>query len=1335
MTYTTTVLMRRLASLQAGITMFALIAMSSPLMVMAQEETLAPETENTEVVVEEESDDSDADFSLAKKNDDNDDEKDKDKKEDDGEDDEDDEDDEDEGGDDGKVEVCHVTPSQWQVLKIAESAWLNGHQAQHEEDFLIQSDSDEDWCKANKLRVEKVVNGGPASPEDFSFTVTEYEDDDGEVEIKDEQDYSFNEEGFVYVETGDDEDTFYTVVENEADNYVASYEDCEDVSFGNGNNHNFNVQGGNHDDDEDEDDGMVKTCVVTNTYDAPEEPLSCEITSDTVDFVVEKNDNAVETFVHNAWADLVGGVWIWGDPLVLAPGASETQTFKKNFEVTGTPTSATLFLAADNGAKVFINGDVVLDQLAGLDDSDKNYDDPAEEVDILSYLVAGENTIEIVVTNLGYDTTDPEVNPAGLNYRIEIEDASCKVSEFVPEPAEETATLHATKIICPAEDLLPNWGAGTEVSAITATTASEFLETHPTCSLAPGWDFQWATDEAGDPDDNNTEALPSPWETITTGAGGTVSVEVPADINLRVREVLKPGYIPFTGQNTTLSESAEMYCGSDVLNYDNWEFVDGTQANADYYCVAFNAPVEEAPQCDATAQSVLLSSDADEGGLLTNDETGRASVVSWLHASWLQQIGQWIWKETSTSNDDAAGGAEETFTRTFSIIGTPKDSVLEIAADNGYEVRVNGDFLASDAGEFNYGATDSIDIPAEMLKGGVNTITFTVTNIDHETENTPETNPAGLLYKLTVKNDECDPYEPPVPTKATVIATKVVCDSEQYLPNGAQGKPITAQTAASWVAQSNEHCHLESGWVFEWGGAGAGDGGPATVGHAPNYTEFVSTNANGVAQAEITVADVNGRIEMREQLKSGYVPFTNGQGETPSVSAEMYCADDAAGYDNWEWINNPVAGTTYHCVAFNAHEGSGDPETPTDPNAGQDKVHIYKYLKTGEVTAQIPNDSTAPSFPMVSTWQAGNLSAGATSSGAYVLGNNGGGTALKYAADTSPMDNGSYYTTSEVTGGDSVVVPNDGQCSPGKYRLLGYKSGTSLENAESASLSLTAPEFFNITSDKYVIVVNEACPNGDGGGDNDGTVVIVKHSVGGDGTFAFDLSEQELIAGVFVPDATIPTTDGYGTTTLTVNPGAYNLTEYLQEGWTLQGVTCEYDGESEGTTIQNGKTIYVGANDTVTCTFTNVSDSDDSEQTPETPQDNDDDGNTGNRVRSPGNSGGLVLGASTECSPLLLTYLGKSFVNTPEEVTKLQNFLNSEMGGALPVSGAFDKATEEAVHSFQIKYWEDVLKPWFGLPGSPIQDSDDSSGIVFKTTKWKINNLFCPGSEAMPVLP
>ncbi|MBL8158582.1 hypothetical protein JNK62_03565 [bacterium] len=152
----------------------------------------------------------------------------------------------------------------------------------------------------------------------------------------------------------------------------------------------------------------------------------------------------------------------------------------------------------------------------------------------------------------------------------------------MPEEPEHpnTSLLHATKIECPAEASLPNWG--NNGPDVTSTTADVFLAAHPECKEVP-WDFQWSTSNV-DPDDH--AGVLAGWTTFSAGN----PAEIPVGGTVYVREVFQQGYIGFTGQNTDQSNSAELYCSTDVMNYDNWEWVPTAAAGEDYYCVAFNVP-------------------------------------------------------------------------------------------------------------------------------------------------------------------------------------------------------------------------------------------------------------------------------------------------------------------------------------------------------------------------------------------------------------------------------------------------------------------------------------------------------------------------------------------------------------------------------------------------------------------------------------------------------------------------------------------------------------------------------------------------------------------------
>lgn len=176
-------------------------------------------------------------------------------------------------------------------------------------------------------------------------------------------------------------------------------------------------------------------------------------------------------------------------------------------------------------------------------------------------------------------------------------------------------------------------------------------------------------------------------------------------------------------------------------------------------------------------------------------------------------------------------------------------------------------------------------------------------------------NVSGQATEVVVEN-ETETFtlvNRPVSEPAKLLATKVVCSEEQYLPNNQQG-PIDADTAAEWVAQSGGQCKIEEDWDFQWGPAGSGSFGD----FQENTTEMGdpwTTFSSGVEVELPELGSVGGRVELREVFPDeSYVPFSNDG----SVSAEFYCTGDTANYDNWEWLSGYEEDNTYYCVAFNA---------------------------------------------------------------------------------------------------------------------------------------------------------------------------------------------------------------------------------------------------------------------------------------------------------------------------------------------------------------------------------------------------------------------------------
>lgn len=125
-----------------------------------------------------------------------------------------------------------------------------------------------------------------------------------------------------------------------------------------------------------------------------------------------------------------------------------------------------------------------------------------------------------------------------------------------------------------------------------------------------------------------------------------------------------------------------------------------------------------------------------------------------------------------------------------------------------------------------------------------------------------------------------------------------------------------------------------------------------------------------------------------------------------------------------------------------------------------------------------------------------------------------------------------------------------------------------------------------------------------------------------------------------------------------------------------------------------------------------------------------------------GGTSGQVLGIAATggdadlppgCTAYLNNYLRRGKKNDVAEVTKLQMFLNENIGSTVPVTGFFGTLTEAAVNRFQLANAVQVLKPWvpFGL-----RSESTPTGYVYKTTKRWINLTKCSTLDLpMPQLP
>jgi hypothetical protein len=97
---------------------------------------------------------------------------------------------------------------------------------------------------------------------------------------------------------------------------------------------------------------------------------------------------------------------------------------------------------------------------------------------------------------------------------------------------------------------------------------------------------------------------------------------------------------------------------------------------------------------------------------------------------------------------------------------------------------------------------------------------------------------------------------------------------------------------------------------------------------------------------------------------------------------------------------------------------------------------------------------------------------------------------------------------------------------------------------------------------------------------------------------------------------------------------------------------------------------------------------------------------------------GELPSQKAKCDYYLTEYIRYGADNNPEEVKKLQTFLNEYEGEQIPVTGFYGEITMGAVNRLQKKYASEILTPW-GIT--------EPTGYVYITTQRFINNKKCDG--------
>jgi hypothetical protein len=104
----------------------------------------------------------------------------------------------------------------------------------------------------------------------------------------------------------------------------------------------------------------------------------------------------------------------------------------------------------------------------------------------------------------------------------------------------------------------------------------------------------------------------------------------------------------------------------------------------------------------------------------------------------------------------------------------------------------------------------------------------------------------------------------------------------------------------------------------------------------------------------------------------------------------------------------------------------------------------------------------------------------------------------------------------------------------------------------------------------------------------------------------------------------------------------------------------------------------------------------------------------------------VIADAGTMCQAWLHDFVKPGVDNDPAAVRNVQLFLNTFEGFDVPLTGAYDAPTIDAVKKFQLRYSSEILAPW-GI--------QEPTGYVYLTTRKKINERFCGSLRTFPLTP
>lgn len=1084
------------------------------------------------------------------------------------------------------------------------------------------------------------------------------------------------------------------------------------------------------------------TIIAGSCRDVPPPPAVCTLTltSDDTNTVVEKGGAfaKVLSFIHDKWTTaLTDAEWVWGDDGVVDPTVDETQTFVNQFGWGGdTITNATLTIAADNSYSAELN-----DDLAGEDLGEFNYT-ATVDYDVTSLIESGNNELVVAVENFGRANASPTSNPAGLYYELVIEGVGedCEIP-YVPEPEEpeygpycgdgevegweqcepgdNNCTDYCT-IANQCQDLrLVQIDLDDTVSESTSFDGQIYLGSATQPIPNSSWfNFDELGDDAVNSIANSVTGLAVERDTVAgelklafKGENGSGDLDfVQGSINTKgidlgaVDESPVPGWPLEDGSGRTFDDVFVVNHSDDTVAMDM-----RTDTGNDSVSVSVSAGAEyDCPECKAEVEARIVLQDGEE--IMKNGE-GNLEPQVILGDGSVVPFGEWFKLSEAANPGDSAEWINDP--KTVTNYDNPGDlEGLFVSREGNGQVKVALYGYHQPGGDTNY---ESLRATIEFNDATVLDGATTEIPGNYKLENHPENDGAN-------SNDNFDSYDEADDLTAV--------DFDFWVDTKADGITITLDDTAIASCEDDTdprtpvaeclidgYKYNESGEPLEHWIIGLAKrlsvawqdevqySNPWLVGFdktdEEGYYCIEEFKYHGDWQNEYPKMDHETQLESSVLPQANYVALPS-----PEFTKHYYAFEVLPA--GWEglWVDVDESGTTTPSTDsffdvfveidldetkqvdfYNIREdddvvfGCTDRDAINyDPEATKDDGSCeYAQLTCEPGKNLLANaDFEAPVVAHDSNW---NIFSEGTSGLAWLV---------DWITPDDAPEPASLELHRGVNGWSSSVGAQHAE-------LDGDYQGPEGTSGEPASTKISQ-RIATIPGAEYRLSWDFSPRPGEGQLENQlnvlvGGAVVATRTADGSGDSNTDWSSDYVLF----------TATGTETVVSFADNGVSNSRGTLLDNTALHCVT-EPESEPE------------------------PDPDDDSE--PEVTDDERSSNANGTRLRRP-TPQPLVAGASTnQCGVYLYDYLKEGADNTPFEVMKLQAFLNGQ-GYVVPMTGFFGSATDRAVRAFQAEHQVDVLTPWKEAGYVP---HDSPTGWVYQLTRWKINNMVCPGSEPLPQL-